>query len=253
MSLIVVLPGVVPAQSDLLGRAESAFAEGIRRREAGDRGAASFREAAACFEQLWQEGSRNPALARNRGNAWLLAGDLPRAILAYRQGLRLRPGDRLLRDSLAHAREQVVFVEGSTAGRPVDLVGPAWLAGLETGWVFLLAGLAHLAGCVCLTRHVVTRRGGYLLGGMGFLAVGLALGWLVVRKADGPPRPLVVVSRDDVRLRKGDGEAFPSWLNAPLERGVEGVLLHQRGPWLQIELASGEIGWVHRTEVVGEG
>jgi hypothetical protein len=53
-------------------------------------------------------------------------------------------------------------------------------------------------------------------------------------------------------LRKGNGEAFPPWFDSGLNRGVEATLLYQRDDWLQIELVSGEVGWVHRRDVVVE-
>src|SRR4051794_36555994 len=96
-----------PDDADLLRRAEEAFAEGLKRRETGDRGQAHFRRAAADLEEL-RRGVSNAPLYRNLGNAYLLAGNVPRAILAYRLGLRLDPGDARLREGLAAAREQVV-------------------------------------------------------------------------------------------------------------------------------------------------
>jgi hypothetical protein len=56
--------------------------------------------------------------------------------------------------------------------------------------------------------------------------------------------PLVVIADDGVLLRKGNGEAYPRRYDTPLNRGVEARLLYARGDWLQIELTSGEVGWV---------
>src|SRR5262245_35444120 len=146
LTLLLTLPGEVP-DADLLADAERAFAEGLAQREQGGRGAAAFRESAARLEALRRRGVVNATLQRDLGNAYLLAGDLPRAILAYRQGLRLSPGDRGLRECLAFAREQVVYPDGIALGRPAEEALPVMDGRLLT----LLAALAYAGGCACLT------------------------------------------------------------------------------------------------------
>lgn len=234
LALIATGPGV-------LQEAERAFAEGLARRGQGGRGAAEFRRAAAAFEQLRESGAVNATLLGNLGNAYFLAGDLPRAILAYRQALRLSPADRGLRERLAFARAQVAFADG--VGRPPDDPWPA----IDPRVVFGLLALGYGAGWAALT-------GGWIKGNRVWLLAGLA----AVLTAAGAThalwprqeRPLVVVARDGVPLRRGNGEAFPPWFDAPVNRGVEASLLYRRGDWLQIELAGGEVGWVRARDVV---
>ena len=86
-------PGLPPGLSDLelAGRAEAEFGEGVRLRQAADKARPHFRAAAGYFEDLRRRGASNPLLYRDLGNAYLLAGDLPRAVLAYRLGLRRSP------------------------------------------------------------------------------------------------------------------------------------------------------------------
>jgi hypothetical protein len=62
--------------------------------------------------------------------------------------------------------------------------------------------------------------------------------------------PLVVIAVDEIRLRKGNGLAYPPVVDIPLNRGVEARRLFQRGDWLQIELGSGELGWVRQADCV---
>src|SRR5437773_1229663 len=95
--LMVLLSAAPPGFDDELARrAEEAFERGVARRQQGEKSRALFVEAARDFEELRRRGARNPMLQRNLGNAYLLADDLPRAILAYRCGLRLAPDDRAL-------------------------------------------------------------------------------------------------------------------------------------------------------------
>ena len=63
--------------------------------------------------------------------------------------------------------------------------------------------------------------------------------------------PLIVIADDGVLLRRGNGFQYPPRSEIPLNRGVEARLLFTRGDWLQIELASGEIGWVWAAYTLG--
>ncbi len=255
-ALLVVLAlaaATPPADAELLDQAEAAFAEGLRLREKGERGAAAFRAAARAYETLNERGAANADLYRNLGNAYWLAGDAPRSILAYRLGLRLAPQDGELRQLLAGAREQVVYPPSSTLGRPAEEVRPRWLALIPPGWLFAAAVLVYVGGCVCLTRWMMIRHPPYLAEAVVALVVALGLGgWSAWSRWDGLPRPIAVIARDGVLLRKGNGAAFPPWSATPLNRGVEAEVLHDRDGWLQVELAGGEIGWVSEAEVVRE-
>jgi len=235
------------SQTNLLHEAEAAFREGVKARQ--DRASAQrwFRKAATHYETLRQQGIRNTDLDRNLGNAHLLAGDLPRGILAYRRGLRLNPGDEALRANLAYARKQVVYLESASPRRPA---GDQWIwfpyraAGLQ-----VVAGLAlYTLGWLWITRWCMVRRtwlwGASLaaLALAGLLGAGLAMrAWQQRQDLEHPP---VVISEDGVYLRRGNGYAYPPRLDTPLNRGMEARFLFRRGEWLQVELGDGEVGWL---------
>ena len=118
---------------------------------------------------------------------------------------------------------------------------------------FLLLALAYTTGCVCLTRWRMVREVRWLVAGLLLFAIAIVPAWHLVQQwRGGPPRPIVVVARDGVLLRKGDGTSFPPWFETPLNRGVEAELLFERDGWLQIELPGGEVGWVSASEAVVE-
>ena len=94
MLAAVLLPE--PSNADLFRRGEIAFHAGLARREKddpNDRGEADFRDAARAWEAIRVRGVDTALLYRNLGHAYFLAGDLPRAVLCYRLGLRREPGD----------------------------------------------------------------------------------------------------------------------------------------------------------------
>src|ERR1700687_56415 len=115
-------------ESDLevLNRAEVAFQSGIRARETSEE-AKQFQVAAEYYGELGRRGIQNPDLYKNRGNACLLAGDWPKAILAYRRGLRLNPNDTQMRANLSYARDQVVYSSADNFARPHVGFWPPWL------------------------------------------------------------------------------------------------------------------------------
>src|SRR5262249_54987163 len=156
--LTALLLGVSPSLSDaeLLERAESAFAEGVRLRDKPARAKRHFAEAAEAYAQLHARDFVNADLCRNEGNAWLLAQNVPRAILAYRRGLRLSPADRGLREALDFARGKVRYDGAGRFSRPPTDDRPPWLPRIGlSSWslTVLLAGYA--LSCVLLTRWLM--------------------------------------------------------------------------------------------------
>lgn len=253
--VVAAAPEAAPSFTGLSDKAvaehaEVEFEEGVRLRQAEDKARPHFRAAAEGFAELRRRGARNAPLYRNLGNAYLLAGNLPHAILSYRRGLRLAPGDTELRHNLAEARDLVVFPGTGGIGRPPADPLPPWLPRLGTGWVLAAAVIGYALAWVLLTRWLMVRRRRLLVGGAAAFAVAVALTVFVVVLTRGQrqeaERPLVVIADDGVLMRKGNSLAYPPRYDTPLNRGVEARLLFERGDWLQIELSGGEIGWVPR-------
>jgi tetratricopeptide (TPR) repeat protein len=255
---LILLAGLLPgadagtvalSDAELLQRAETAFHAGVQLRQTKPgRALQSFREAAADYEELHRRGAENADLERNAGNAWLLAGDLPRAILAYRRGLRLAPNDGDLREHLAAAREEVVYPPPGGFGRPPVDQHPPWLPRLGPA-VFLVAALGvYILAWLAMTRWAMTHRRWLLAAGIAAFAVALVLGagwaWLQQEERDETSQPLVVIQSDGVLLRGGNGLSYPALYKTPVNRGVEARLLARRGDWLKIRLADGDSGWV---------
>ncbi len=256
LSPVLLVSAIPSTMSDreILERAETAFQEGVHLRQARQQARPHFRNAAGYFDELRQRGICNALLYRNLGNAYLLADDLPRAILSYHRGLRLSPNDRSLRESLTDARQRVVYPASGDLGRPRNDDRPPWLPHLRSGWLMFVAVACYVLGCLGLTRWRMLRRGRLLVGGLAaLLLAGVLSGWQMVRAEERREReahPLVVIVRDGVLLRRGNGMVFPPRYDTPINRGVEGRLLFARGGWVQMELSGGEIGWVPREAVL---
>lgn len=239
---------------DVLERAESEFQDGVHLRRDREQARPHFRNAAGYFEELRQRSIGNPALYRNLGNSYLLAGDLPHAILSYRRGLERSPSDFDLREHLAEARARVAYPASGDLGRPPSDDRPPWLPHLRSRWLMFAAIVCYVLGCVGATRWRMVRRGRLLTASfIALLLASVLSGWLMLRayeQRDREAQPLVVIARDGMLLRRGNSMVFPSRYDTPVNRGVEGRLLFERGGWVQIELSGGEIGWVPRDAVL---
>lgn len=254
--LSLVCSAAVPAetaisQAAILNRAEDAIGRALAD-PGGANAASSFAVAAADYNELCRGGAENAALRRNEGNACLLAGNIPAAILAYREGLRLAPGDPRLLSGLNAARRAVVYPPSGLGRPPADW--PSWLPRLNPVLALgLAAGLYSLGWLIGVCWRLTGRPRLAWIGAASWM-IALALGATLVLggrlQARDRDQPITVIDRDGVVLRRGNGEAYPAAYEVPLNRGVEARLRCRRGGWVQIELSGGEIGWLPRAAVL---
>jgi hypothetical protein len=252
------------ADAETARRAEEAFRAGAALRGEKERARRQFEESARLYGELEARGVASPGLYLNLGNARLLADDVAGAIVAYHRGLRLAPSSGELEAGLERARGQVDYPSEGALGRTPQQGWPWWLPRVGSGWLWGGAAAAYALAWLGLTRWRMVRRG-WLLGGVAGAALataGLAvLGWLALgREGEAATRTVVVIARDGVLLRKGNGwlrpgvePAYPPRYATALNRGVEARLLARRGDWLQLELAGGEVGWAPASAVLIDG
>jgi hypothetical protein len=253
--VLIALTLVAAGDGELAERGAERFAEAVRLRGDPLKSRPVARESAEAFAELRRRGHDSPALCRNEGNAWLLAGETARAILTYRHGLRLDPTASTLRRCLAAARERVPHV--STFGQPPTDNRPPWLPRFSFGsWHWAILFVLYGGACVAFTRWRMVRDRrplvwSWIFLGAGVLAGGIFAGWAWYEAAQ-DDRPVVVIVGDEVKLRRGNSDDYPSAYNGALPYGAEARLVHRRGGWLQIQLAGGEIGWVSEREALLE-
>lgn len=204
-------------------------------------------EAAAGFRGLAESGGVcNHRLEVNLGNAWLLAGDLGRAVLAYRRAREITPDDPRVRSGLSALRARVgITIEPDTQHRlAAELL--SWRAYLSRSTMFAVFLGTYVAGWgVALLR--LTGRGGRW-GGLGavlgFFAL-VSFGLLALDdQARAHSRDAVVIAPTVVG-RSGPGEAvYEASFKDPLRAGVECRVLESRGSWALVRLADGRETWL---------
>ncbi len=209
-------------------------------------------EAAADFARLQQGGANTPALYLALGNAEALAGRWPQAIRAYESGRRLDPNDAVLRAHLEYAWSLVSYPP-SGRGRPVPDAWPAWLHRPSADELLLVAAVAYSLAWLAGGWWYVRRQAMALAAGLFASALLAGFGYfLSVQQAEyDRQHPLVVVAADGTTLHRGNGPSYPLHADVPnLPAGLEARVMYERGSWLQVQLSTGEIGWVPRDHVL---
>jgi hypothetical protein len=242
-----------PTDAQILESAQVAFQQGINARGTAEE-SKFFQLAADHYEELRRRGIHNAGICRNQGNALLLAGDWPGAILAYRRGLRLEPNDRQTRANLAYARDQVVYSSADQFAHPPVEWWPPWLPRLTlapTFWILVVFySLAWVGLARSWTSPSESRRWLSWLGLAGSILFAVTLMIQVRQVRADIEHPLVVIAEDKTYLHQGNNPLYPHAYETPLNRGIEARLVQLRGSWLQIELTGGRVGWVPRENAI---
>lgn len=244
-----------PSSEEILARAHERFQLGVEKLRQPAESRRLFAQAAKDFERLYG-GPRSPAFYLSWGNAEALAGRWPYAICAYHCGLKIDPNNAALRAHLEHARTLVDYPPGGR-GRPVPEIWPGWLHRATAGDLLVLAASAYSLAWLAGGWWVVRRRALPLALALGLFAVALAAGAAylleerqVYRDARRQPPHLVVIA-EPTTLHRGNGPSYPLHPDVPsLPASLEARQLHQRGAWYQVQLATGEVGWVEASHVL---
>jgi len=197
------------------------------------------------------DGISNPKLHYNLGNAYMMRGDVGRAIVEYRRAARLAPEDENLRANLAYARSKVeTSFEADEASRLYStLLG--WQDRFSVrGRLGVFAGLFGLAWAVGLVRLTGAGRRAaprwlmvVLL--VASLAPAVSLGLTAQRQSQTYG---VVVGEAAAGLKGPDPSYEPSFTRA-LAPGVEFEVLEQRAGWVYARLPDGRTTWLERGAV----
>lgn len=224
------------AETDRLESGLALLDESVARRASDPaRSEGLARDAAALISgSLDEVGHDNPAAQRALGNAWLLAGELGHAVLAYRRAEVAAPGDPIVRASLEHARSLLEARPAPAAG-----VAPGWRNAVRAwsgwqarAWMFWACVGGFGAACLALAARVVSvlpsrvttpavALGVAALAGLGVLGAGPLT-------ADGSAA--VVVTPATARTGP-HAELYPPALDRPLPAGTEVRILETRDAW----------------------
>ena len=204
-----------------------------------------FTEAAAGYEKLLAESNRSASIYYNLGTAYYKAGQMGRAIAAYRQAERLTPRDPNLRANLQFVRKRVNGEDKS----PLPL-WKSWTTLLTLNEGALLAAAALWIWFLLLAARefrpawkMPLSRSTLMAGLLTFLlwaCLGVAA---YVRFGE---IPAIVIMKEAV-VRYGPIDESQTAFTLP--DGAEVTVLDTKGDWLQVREGAKRTGWLKRNQV----
>ena len=204
-----------------------------------------FAEAAPAYEKLVQAAPASAALYFNLGNAWFKAGQIGRAIVAYRKAERLTPRDPDIRANLQFARNQV---------QGPSLVPKRWQRGLDrltlNEWTLLAAGALWIwliALAIFQWRPAWRRNFRTLLLGLTVATVLLSACLAAAIDQQRSVQTAVLVAPETM-VRNGPLEESKNLF--AIHDGAELRVLERKDDWLLVAIDARRTGWLRREQVL---
>jgi tetratricopeptide (TPR) repeat protein len=203
-----------------------------------------FADAASAYREVLNSGAKSAAAYFNLGNACFKAGEIGRAIAAYRQAERILPRDPDIRANLQFAKNQV---QGPTlrlqwwekALRRLTLNEWTLLAAASIWLLVLLLALMQWRKALKgpLRSYAIA-----LAAAAIFLCGCLGAAWRQERRAQ-----IAVVIARDASVRQGPLDESQAVFT--LHDGAEVRALDAKEEWLQVTPDSRRSGWVKKDQV----
>jgi tetratricopeptide (TPR) repeat protein len=215
-----------------------------------DKADSFYEKAILGYEKIMREGRvENPKLYYNLANAYLLKGDIGRAILDYRRAEKLGKSDSDIQKNLAFARSRRVDrVEIKTEKQILQTL-VFWHYDFSMRAKFTVACVCFAVFCLCLTVMIWFGRNASLTV-VTVISAGLLvclISSLTVEAYSQTANLSGVIISPEVVAYQGDGQNYPSSFKAPLHAGTEFELVERRSGWFHIKLADGSDGWISQS------
>lgn len=199
------------------------------------------------YNAILDAGYASHKLYYNLGNAYFKDNKVGRAILFYNRALLLKPGDRDTRYNLEIAN-----------GRVVDKIEPVpeffltrWVRGVRStmgtnGWavlsLVLLAVALGAALVYLLSGKLALRKAGFYTGICSLALVALALTFSIVERREILHSPEAIVMSTAAPVKSSPDVASKDIFI--LHEGTKVRVVSSLGEWREIEIASGDKGWI---------
>ncbi|MGZ0709607.1 hypothetical protein ACWPKO_14860 [Coraliomargarita sp. W4R53] len=219
--------------------AEQSFAQAQAAPVGSDAAIADYTVAALKFENLAATHQHGGEAWVNAGNAWFKAGELGRAIVAYRSAQAQRPFDPQLAESLSAARATALNTVPGTR---------TCLQKIPTTWLKIATLVIHTLFWLSLLFALRYRRRGTWLTSIALaICLLVSASYLTVRITHSQPAGSLIV--DSIYAKKGPSYAYANAFNEPLHDGLECTLIETREGWHHIQLNDQRTCWVPKNTV----
>jgi tetratricopeptide (TPR) repeat protein len=234
----------------LFNQANEAFRQANSVTDNPGRANSLYEKAILSYEKIISDsGIKNAKLYYNLGNAYLLKGELGKAILNYRRAKRLDGADENIQRNLSFARSRRIDkVKLETEKRVLQTLF-FWHYDFSIKTKFVVTCIFFAVVCIVFTVIVwfgrtATRTTAAAI--CGILLVCFVVS--VVLDSRSQARMVCgVITAEEVVARQGDGQNYPASFKAPLHAGTEFDLLERRPGWFHIRLFNGSEGWISET------
>jgi tetratricopeptide (TPR) repeat protein len=221
------------------------FTDGCDLYDQGD-----FDTAVRHFESLVTKGVRNADVYYNLGNSYYKMGDTGRAVASYRRALLLSPRDKVARANLDLLRSIVGFRD-TTSSFDMDDVGTLPLRLASPRELYSMFYVVYYLTVFCFLG-VLFFNGRMRMRSLRILVVLLVVTAAVYgfarygtsRFSSGTEGVIIAAYAE---FMSGPGNAFDEL--ATLPDGVEVRLRARSGLWVEVELRTGDIGWVRQDDL----
>ena len=206
-----------------------------------------YKKAILGFERIIDEGQvKNAKLYYNLANAYLLHGQIGKAILNYRRAERHDGSDQNIKKNLTFARSKRTDKFVIKAEKRVLQTLFFWHYDFSLQTKFLL--MCIFFGTVCLSSTAVIKFG----RNSSLLAVIIICGIIiiclfasvVIESKKQTDTIYGIITAEEIVARQGDGQNYPESFKAPLHEGTEFELLEHRPQWLHIKLSDDSDAWI---------
>jgi len=233
----------------LFSQANDAFRQANSTVNDTDKANSLYEKAILGYEKIISQGRiKNPKLYYNLANAYLLKGDLGKAILDYRRAENLDKSDSDIQKNLAFARGRCADKVEIKTEKQILRTLAFWHYDFSTQTRFAVACVCFAVFCLGLTAMIWFGRNAAMMTVTvvsAFLLVCFA-GSLAVEGCSQAANLAGVIISPEVVAYQGDGQNYPPSFKAPLHAGTEFELIERRPNWFQIKLADGSDGWIQQ-------
>lgn len=237
LSLLLLSLGLfmtTDSQASEFSDAEQLFAQAQEELVGTEAANALYQQAALKFQADAKAGNHPGEAWVNSGNAWFKAGQIGRALAAYRIGQSYRPFDQQLTNNIAAAR--AMTLNDIPEAR-------SWWQQLPTRWIQAVVVIVNIIFWISLLLVVRYKdRPLIILSGVCGLCLIVVSVFLLQNTTAKTLSGVVVV--DALSAKKGPSETYANAFNEPLYDGAEFTLIEQRGDWSHVELTDSRQCWI---------
>jgi len=202
------------------------------------------------LQMLVDSGIENDRLYFSLASVAHRRGELGVAVAYYRKALRLNPTESQYRAWLHRAESELNLPEATDNDSVASIVEPV-LRWVSPHWSASVFFVAWFACWFVVSLRLVGWRFPWKSIATICLLLSVVLGAIYLTDVSRWVRHnTAVLIADQVTIREADGSEFESVADLSDASGRVVDLRARRGDWMQIELPSGVIGWVHRDTAI---